>query len=168
MKKIYFGGHFKKTKDSLDVAQMLRNDYRAILLQDAEHMAYYRDNLKINDNYIYAGPFYVEKTEDGQISATDSVVVLTTEYNQVKNCDIFVAVFDECFSAGTVTELAWALNMNKQIYILYKYQESVHDIKSDYWFPIADAMRRNKNTQIFAYSDDTEIINLINQNILRN
>ena len=167
MKKIYFAGHFYKTHDATDVAQMLRFDYRAKLLGTPEHMAYHCDNLRINDKYLYCGPFYIEKTSDGKISATDSEVVISTEYSQVKSCDIFVVVFDKSLSTGAVTELAWAINHKKQIYILYIKQPSSHDIKSDYWFAIADAIRRNKNTTVIAYKKESEIIEIIKRNILK-
>ena len=93
--------------------------------------------------------------------------MISTEYSQVKSCDIFVVVFDKSLSTGAVTELAWAINHKKQIYILYIKQPSSHDIKSDYWFAIADAMRRNKNTTVIAYETESEIIEIIKQNILK-
>jgi len=149
---IYFGGKFKKSKKYSALTQMLKNDYRAKILKNKTHIAYYIPNLKINDRYIYSGPFYCEQNEKGKTSTTNCDIVLNAEFNQVKNCDIFVCVFDRNFSIGSVVELNWALNANKKIFILYRKTPSVHEIPSEYWFAIADAKRRNKHISVFEYN----------------
>ena len=166
MENIYFGGKFGKSKKYSALEQILKNDYRAKILKNKTHMAYYIPNLKINDRYTYSGPFYCEQNEKGATSTTNCDIVLNSEFNQVKNCDIFVCVFDTNFSIGSVVELGWALNMNKKIFILYRKTPSAHEIPSEYWFAIADAKRRNNHVAIFEYNSKKEMLQTIKQKIL--
>jgi len=166
MKKVYFAGKFNKSPDfEKDMVKGLKNDFRAILLGDAAKMVYADDNVKINSQYNYVGPFWCERAPDGTVSATDCDTVISGESREVSICDMFVVVFDEGFAPGAIVELGWALNHNKEIYILYKIQDSVHQIKSEHWFAIADAMRRDKNVRVFPYNNSNEVLPIIN-NIL--
>lgn len=166
MKRIYFAGKFKKSKKYTALEQILKNDYRAKILKNKTHMAYYIPDLKINDRYIYSGPFYCEQNEKGETSTTNCDIVLHTEFNQVKNCDIFVCIFNTNCSIGSVVELGWALNMHKKIFILYRKIPSVHEIPSEYWFAIADAQKRDNSVSVFEYSSQKELMKLLTQNIL--
>lgn len=166
MKKVYFAGKFNKSAEFVtDMVKGFKNDFRAILLGDAEKMIYADDNVKINSKYSYVGPFWCERTPDGSVSATDCDTVISGESREVSICDMFIVVFDDAFAPGAIVELGWALNHNKEIYILYKIQDSVHQIKSEHWFAITDAIHRNKNVQVFPYKDSKEILPIIN-NIL--
>ena len=166
MELIYFAGKFRKSKKYSALEQILKNDYRAKILKNKTHMAYYIPDLKINDRYIYSGPFYCEQNEKGKTSTTNCDIVLNSEFNQVKNCDIFVCVFDTNFSIGSVVELGWALNTNKKIFILYRKTPSTHEIPSEYWFAIADAKRRNEHVSTFEYNSKKEMLQTIKQKIL--
>lgn len=162
MKKVYFAGKFNLIKDrELTLAERLVNDYRARLLGDAKLLTFSKDNLKLNNNYQYSGPFYCEQASGGDFTSTDCNTVLKAELNAIKNCDIYIAVFGESFSVGTIVELGWALNMNKKIVILYQEEESNYQIKSEYWFAIADAINRCEGIDVFKYKDDSEILDII-------
>jgi len=164
MKKIYFAGKFNLIKgDSLTLEQKLVNDYRSLLLGSSKLLTYYQPDLRLNDKYQYLGPFYCEQASQGDFTSTDCNVVLNSEFNFVKNCDIYIAVFGESFSVGTIVELGWALNMNKKIVILYKEENSKYQIKSEYWFAIADALSRSNNIELFSYIKENEIINILNR-----
>jgi len=167
MKKIYFAGKFNLlNNNSLTLEERLVNDFRSKLLGDSKLLTYYQKDLKIDDNYQYLGPFYCEQASFGDYTSTDCNVVLKSEIEAVKNADIYVAVFGEKFSVGTIVELGWALNMNKKIVIFYREEESNYQIKSEYWFAIADALNRSNNIEVFKYKNEIEIVDLIKKKVL--
>lgn len=164
MKKIYFGGKFNLKKDkNLSLEEKLKKDYRANLLGNSKLMSYYQEKLMINEFYQYLGPFYCEQASLGDFTSTDCNIVLSKEYEAVKNCDIFVCVFNKSFSVGTIVELGWALNLNKEIIIIYKEEESHYQIKSEYWFAIADAIKRNSSIKIIKYKQESEIPKILKE-----
>lgn len=164
MEKIYFAGKFNLLKDkSKTLAERLVNDYRSIILGESKKLTYADENLRLNNDYIYKGPFYCEQASNGDFTSTDCNVVLNAEYEAVKDCDIYFAVFDEHFSVGTIVELEWAIQMNKKIIIFYKEEASNYQIKSDYWFAIADALKRGKNVKVNSFNNINEVINKIKE-----
>ena len=166
MKKIYFAGKFNKIKQpNISLENSLQNDFRSKLLGSSKLLTHHQDKLIINNSFQYAGPFYCEKASNGNFTSTDCKEILNAEYNLIKNSDTLIAVFSETFSPGTIVELGWALNQNKQIIILYQEEASCYDIKSEYWFAIADAIKRSNNLTILKYNDYSEIVPLINQTI---
>lgn len=168
MKKIYLSGKFNKTaEENTPLANRLRNDYRSLLLGDATRLTHAADDVRLNDKYLYSGPFYCEQASTGEFTSTECSVVVAAEYAAVNNCDIFIAVFDEHDSPGTVVELGWALDSGKQIYILYKPSDSNYTIKSGHWFPIAAAKMRDNSVGIYAYGDTEEMLNIIRDKILK-
>ena len=167
IKKVYFGGKFNLTKEkNQNLEKRLVNDYRSIILKSSKSLTYYQENLKINDKYEYSGPFYCEQASSGDFTSTDCNTVLNAEYKSIKNSDIFLVVFGENFSVGTVVELGWAIKMNKEIIIIYKEEPSSYQIKSEYWFAISDALKRSKNLKIYSYKNDKEITKIINKELL--
>ena len=155
-KRIYFAGKFCLQGEG-ELAFRLKEDYRAKLLGGGELLSYAQTNLPVG-GHIYAGPFYCEAASNGDFTSTDCSIVLNAEYNAILNSDVFVAVFDLDFSVGTVVELGWAIQQNKEILIFYKEKEdSAYNISSEYWFAIADAMRRSKKTTVFSYRSEEEL-----------
>lgn len=158
MKKMYFAGKFNLIKRKNSLEEALVNDYRSVLLGSSKLLCQYQDSLMLTENYQYLGPFYCEQASKGDFTSTDCNVVLTSEKELVKKCDIFVCVFGEDFSVGSVVELGWALTLNKAIVILYQEEEnSKYQIKSEYWFAIADAFSRANNIKVFKYNDEKDI-----------
>lgn len=167
MKKVYFAGKFNLIKDNdKTLEERLVNDFRSKLLGSSKLLTYYQENLKMNDKYQYLGPFYCEQASLGDYTSTDCNVVLNAEMEAVSNSDIYVAVFGEKFSVGTVVELGWAINMNKKIVIFYKEEESNYQIKSEYWFAIADGLNRSNKIKVFKYKKEEEIVDIINKELL--
>lgn len=167
MKKIYFAGKFNLIKDkSLPLCERLINDFRSIILGDSKKLTYADDNLLLNTNYKYSGPFYCEQASNGDYTSTDCNTVLNAEYESVKNSDIYLALFDENFSVGTIVELGWALNLNKDIVIYYKLEDSSYAIKSEYWFAIADALKRSNKVKLYGFKHMDEVINSIRKEVL--
>lgn len=159
MKKIYFAGKFNLLKDkSLPLEERLVNDFRAIILGTPKKLTYADEKVEINNQYIYQGPFYCEQASNGDFTSTDCNVVIESEYKAVNKSDIYFALFDENFSVGTIVELAWAIDMDKKIIIFYKEEESSYQIKSEYWFAIADAMKRSKNVKVYKFREIEEVI----------
>ena len=159
LKKIYFAGKFNLLKDkNLPLEERLVNDFRAIILGTPKKLTYADDNVKVKNKYIYKGPFYCEQASNGDFTSTDCNVVLNSEYKAVSDSDVYFAVFDENFSVGTVVELAWAIDMNKEIVIFYKEEESHYQIKSEYWFAIANAIKRGNKTKVYKFNDINEVI----------
>jgi len=160
MKKIYFGGKFNLLPDkALPLSERLRADYRTALTGD---ILYARENYIIADRFLYLGPFYSEKASDGDFTSTDCNAVLSAESRSVMECDVFVAVFGEDFSVGTVVELGWAIEQDKEIVILYREEPcSSYNIKSDYWFAIADALSRSERVTVFSYLEEGELVPLL-------
>ena len=169
MKKIYFAGKFNKIKQpNISLENSLQNDFRSQLLGSSKLLTLYQENLIVNNKYQYTGPFYCEKASSGNFTSTDCKEILNAEYNLIKNSDTLIAVFSETFSPGTIVELGWALNQNKQIIILYQEEKSNYTIKSEYWFAIADAIKRSSNLTILKFKNYSEITSLINKKILEN
>ena len=151
-KRIYFAGKFRLEGEG-ELPVRLQNDYRAKLLGGGHTLSYAQKNLTFG-KHIYAGPFYCEQASQGDFTSTDCNVVLKAEYEAVKASDVFVAVFDENFSVGTVVELGWSLRQKKEIFILYKEKaDSPYSLCSEYWFAIADALRHKKVT-VRSYKDE--------------
>ncbi len=166
MKKVYFAGKFNKSKQKgLPLSAALSEDYRAKLLQDSKLLTYYQRNLVVGGKFEYAGPFYCEQASGGNFTSTDCNEVLNAEYNFILSSDIFAAVLGESFSVGSIVELGWALNAGKQIILLYQEEDSAYTIKSEYWFAIADALKRSKNLVVRKYKDYSEIVNLISKTL---
>lgn len=162
MRKIYFAGKFNLTKDkNVPLCERLINDFRVKILGDPIKLTHVSSDLYLNDKYQYIGPFYCEQASNGDFTSTDCNVVLNAEYEAVISSDVYLAVFDENFSVGTVVELGWALRMDKEIVIFYKEEDSYYEIKSEYWFAIADAINRCEGIDVFKYKDDSEILDII-------
>ena len=79
----------------------------------------------------------------------------------VSESDVCVFVFNQSFSAGTIVELGWAIEQNKEIIIFYKQEASEYQIKSEYWFAISDALQRGRNVKVFDFMEDEEAISEI-------
>ena len=162
MKKIYFAGKFKIEKDkNKNLNERLENDYRAKLIGDKGSLCCSKSSLRLDNEIVYVGPFYCEQASNGDFTSSDCNVVLDAEYNFVKNCDICLAVLDESFSVGTIVELGWAIQKQKKIVIFYKEEESNYNIKSEYWFVIADVIKRSKHSKIFVYKNFDDVIEKI-------
>lgn len=164
MKKIYFAGKFNLIKDkNLTLDKRLVNDYRSKILGDSKKLTFANDNLVVKNKYIYSGPFYCEQASNGDFTSTDCNVVLTEEYAAVSKCDTYFVLFDQGFSVGSVVELSWAIEMGKNIIIFYEEEDSSYDIKSEYWFAIANALTRSNKVKVFKYTDINNVINEINK-----
>lgn len=162
MKKIYFAGKFNLDKNrEKSLAERLINDYRSQILENSEKLTYATDNLRLNNEFIYSGPFYCEKASNGDFTSTDCNTVLNAEYKAVNESDIYFALFDQNFSVGTIVELDWAINMNKEIIIFYQEEESKYNIKSEYWFAIANALQRSKKVKVHKFNDINKVVEMI-------
>jgi nucleoside 2-deoxyribosyltransferase len=164
MRKIYFAGKFNLTKDkNVPLCERLINDFRVKILGDPIKLTHVSSDLYLNDKYQYIGPFYCEQASNGDFTSTDCNVVLNAEYEAVISSDVYLAVFDENFSVGTVVELGWALRMDKEIVIFYKEEDSDYEIKSEYWFAIADALKRGKKVKVYKFNNIDTVINQIKE-----
>lgn len=164
MKSIYFAGKFnKKGGSDKSLSERLVDDYRSIILGSSKKLTYASDNLVIDNKFIYNGPFYCEQASNGDFSSTDCNVVLDSEYKSVKNSDIYFALFDDNFSVGTIVELDWAIAMDKEVVIYYKEEESEHDIKSEYWFAILNALKRSNKVKVKSFKRIEEVISDIKE-----
>lgn len=162
MKKIYFAGKFELHENkNLPLSKRLEQDFRAKLLESSERLIFAKDNLKLKNGHIYSGPFYCEQASNGDFTSTDCNVVLKAEYEAVSNSDVYFALFNQKFSVGTIVELNWAIEMNKEIVIFYEEEESEHDIKSEYWFAIANALYKSDKVKVFKFKDINRVINII-------
>lgn len=169
MKKIYFAGKFKLDKDkSIPLSQRLSQDFRAKILEDSKKLTYANDNLELSNGYIYSGPFYCEQASNGDFTSTDCNVVLKAEYEAVSKSDIYFSLFDQNFSVGTIVELDWAIKMDKEIIIFYEEEESEYDIKSEYWFAIANALLESNKVKVFKFNDIEKVVNIIKEGMIFN
>lgn len=167
MKKVYIAGKFNLKKDkNLSLEEKLIDDFRSLLLGSSHLLTYKQKNLKLNDSYVYVGPFYCEMASNGDYTSTNCNVVLENEYEAVLDSDMYIAVFGEHFSVGTIVELGWALNNNKDIIILYQEEESHYSIKSEYWFAIAYALKVKKDIKVYPYKNIAEINNILKEVLL--
>ena len=173
MKKVFLSGRFDKSAhffsditngEKCVLDKELKNDFRVKLLGDIERLLYPCDAV-INHKYRYVGPFWFERDTDDTFTDKDYKTIVSEEMREISTCDIFIIVLSEGSISGSVCELCYALENKKEVYILYKIQESICEIKSEHWFVIADAIRRDKNVKIFSYENSEEILSIIN-NIL--
>ena len=160
MKNVFFGGKFSlQDGPDLPLAQRLAGDYRSLLLGDPARIVQATDAWWVNDHIHYGGTFYCEQASDGQFSSTDCMVVNEAEYRAVMGCDCLVAVLDQSFSCGTVVEIEWALAHGVPIVIFYRPERTrPYQYKSEYWFVIADAVRRDARTKVYAFADIAEVV----------
>lgn len=162
MKKIYFAGKFNLLKNNnLTLEERLVNDFRSKILGDSKKLTYATENLELDNGFIYSGPFYCEQASNGDFTSTDCNIVLKAEYEAISKCDIYFVLFDQKFSVGSIVELDWALEMNKDIVIFYKEEDSMYDIKSEYWFAIANALSKSQNVKVFKFNDINSVVNKI-------
>lgn len=159
MKSIYFAGKFNLDKDkTLPLSERLTNDFRSKVLGDSKKLTLADENLIIDNKYKYMGPFYCEKASNGDFTSTDCNVVLNSEYKSVSDADIYFALFDQSFSVGTIVELNWAIEKDKDIVVFYQEEESAYQIKSEYWFAIADALKRSKKIKVHSFKNIDDVI----------
>lgn len=162
MKKIYFADKFDLIKDkNLPLDERLVNDFRSKILGDSKKLTYAAKDLKLDNGYIYNGPFYCEQASNGDFTSTDCNVVLNSEYKAVKESDIYFVLFNQKFSVGSIVELDWALMMNKNIVIFYEEEPSAYDIKSDYWFAIANVIKTSKKVKVYKFNDINKVVELV-------
>lgn len=96
------------------------------------------------------------------------MTVINAEYEAVKNSDVFFAVLDDSFSAGTVVEIEWALLLDKPIVLMYRTDsDKPYKFKSEYWFAISDAIRRSRKVVVRTFCERDEIIKAIDEGIIR-
>ena len=124
--------------------------------------------MKLKNGFIYSGPFYCEQASNGDFTSTDCNVVLKAEYEAVSNSGIYFALFDQKFSVGTIVELDWAIEMDKEIVIFYKEEESEYDIKSEYWFAIANALSKSDKVKVFKFNDIDKVVDMIKKGVIFN
>ena len=134
MKKIYIAQRFE-----FDSNGSLKNDLRSLLLGSEKYLL--DDSGKtinfLRDEYKYVGPFFNEKAAEHDLSASFGEIVVAAEKKAIDNCDVFVAIFDNEVSPGTVTELIYALMKHKKCYMFYYVDKN----RSENWFPIEFAKK---------------------------
>ncbi len=158
-KNIFFAGHFELSGSTdLPLSERLSGDYRSLVLGSPTKLVNSATDLILPDGNRYLGPFYCEKASDGTFTSTICSEVIGTEYAAVSTCDIIIAVLDRECSTGTVVEIEWAIQMEKPMIIYYKVNpDSVYDVQSEYWFVIADVLRRGKNAVVKKYEKVEDI-----------
>lgn len=121
----------------------LSKDFRTDMISDG--IMFSRNSASfINhelEEFEYCGPFYCEKTHYNEFTSTDCNVVVEKEFKSIRNCDIFIAIFEEGASCGSCTELMYAISQGKKIIILYSEHESLYKIKNKNWFCIIAAQQ---------------------------
>lgn len=171
MEKIYFAGKFKLNDNkTLSLEKRLKDDFRSKILGSSEKLKNAVSNgLILNNGYIYSGPFYCEKASNGDFTSNDCNTVLNEEYKAVEKSDIYFALFDQNFSVGTVVELGWAIEMGKKIVIFYEEEKnSSHDIKSEYWFAIANALKKSNKVKVYKFNNIDNVVNKIKEGVIFN
>ena len=58
--------------------------------------------------------------------------------------------------------------MNKEIIIFYKEEESEHDIKSEYWFAIANALSKSDKVKVFKFNEIDKVVDIIKEGVIFN
>lgn len=153
--KYYFGGKFNLSNDKNETLPFrLKDDYRSRLLGDPSKLAYANDNLTFGHNNQYVGCFYCEKASNGKITSTDCNEVVSREMQLIRECDVFVAVFGDETTNGTISELIYATSMDKKIIIFDKKRST----KSEFWFPIVMSKQMSDKVVVLEYDSEDEII----------
>lgn len=160
IKQVFFAGKFTLNKDeSLPLSERLQHDYRSKLLDNPILLAYAGEPRPLGNGFLYGGTFYSEKASDGNYTSNDCTTVIRAEYRAVAKCDVFVAVLDESFSTGTVVEIEWALLLEKAIVLYYRPGKiSPYRYKSEYWFVIADVVRRSNRVIVRSFEDQQQVV----------
>lgn len=162
-KRVYFAGKFNLLKDkNKTLSERLVNDYRSIILGSSEKLTLAKEGTYTTKGIEYMGPFYCEQASNGDYTSTDCNIVLENEYKSVSNSEVYLVVFDEDFSVGSVVELSWALEQDKEIIIFYKEEaKGNYTIQSDYWFAIANALHQSNKVKVFSFNSIQEVIDKI-------
>ena len=58
--------------------------------------------------------------------------------------------------------------MNKEIIIFYQEEESKYDIKSEYWFAIANALQRSEKIKVYKFNDIEKVVKEIKKGVIFN
>ena len=168
-RKIYFGGNFEfQYKDYSK--EKLENDYRAIILGDADKMLHTPTNetktVEIRPGVEYVGPFYFY--EEG----TTANNIVRNEYQMVMASSDVIFLLDNVNSPGTISELIHAAYNNKNIYIFYiemKHDdgEPENDVDSLQWYPITMSQIISNKVRLYKCRDKNDaVVNI--QELIKN
>lgn len=163
---VYIASRFIKDKKE-DGSSSFENDFRVSLIGDHDSFVNYNNHSFIRDKngklkYQYIGPFYNEKASSGEITSTDCKIVVDTENKLIEQCDVFIAYFDDTLSPGGITELIYAVLLQKKIVIIFKEEGNIeYALRTSNWYPITFALEKSTDCKVIKVKDDSEVINII-------
>ena len=132
MKYLYCGGRFNfdYLKDGYE--KKAAEDYRALLLGDADKLLKNAGVVRLSDRFSYVGPYYFET--DGMLDRE----IVETEKDQIERCTLAVFLLDGAVCPGTVAEMVYAASLGKQLKILYirDHGETESTLSSPCWYPM--------------------------------
>lgn len=158
MKKIYIGMKFNRDKTKQSLEEQLKNDLRALLLEDVSLLIQPTHATIPNTELIYNGPFYCESAgEQGDVTCTDCNQIVAEELKALDDSDLFLCYLDDTFSTGSIVELMYCATKGIPTIVLYKNQTTKYNINSEYWFALTAAKQLNPHLQLVEVQDGLTI-----------
>ena len=147
MRKIYCGGRFYFDHQDADYHELAAQDYRAMLLGNADLLLQKSDGVQINNTLEYIGPFYFESDD-----MLDSDVV-RCEIEMVHRCTDAIFLLDQADCPGTICELTLASMLGKRVHVFYLKKAATEETESALhtpcWYPVVFSRLVNKLTDIY-------------------
>ena len=132
MEYVYCGGRFDFDYRQDRYEQKAAEDYRAVLLGNADKLLRNSGILWLSDRLSYVGPYYFET--DGMLDRE----IVETEKGQIDSCTQTVFLLDVAPCPGTVAEMVYAASLGKKMRIVYIRDEGETEsaLRSPCWYPM--------------------------------
>ena len=132
MEYLYCGGRFDFDYLKDGYKKRAAEDYRVLLLGDADKLLKNAGVVRLSDRFSYVGPYYFET--DGMLDRE----IVQTEKDQIERCTLAVFLLDGSACPGTVAEMVYAASLGKKLKILYIRDpgETESTLSSSCWYPM--------------------------------
>ena len=146
--KLFCGGPFAFNSRSEDFLEQAENDYRAMLLGGAIQL--FRptcdEEERIFPNVDYIGPFFFQADKLGG----DGIIQI--ELKMIERCTEAIFLLDHATCPGSVAELMYASQLNKNVHLFFVTLDKDREIESwlhtPCWYPILLSQMLNPNTHL--------------------
>ena len=132
MERIYLGGRFHFDYLNSDYKEKASQDFRSLILGDAEMLLRNSGIIRLSEKLEYVGPYYFET--EGMIDRD----IVASEKEQIEKCTTAFFLLEDGRCPGTVSELLYAATLHKKIRIFYVRDESETEsaLHSPCWYPM--------------------------------
>lgn len=134
MRKLYCGGAFAFDVRNEDYLKEAKKDYRTSILKDVDLLLQYSNEVSLEKDLCYIGPFYFE-TENMR-----DIEIVSVESEMIERCTDAIFLLDTGNCPGTIAEMVLAATMKKRLHVFYVKkqddQETESELRACCWYPI--------------------------------